>query len=348
MKWLVLGPGAMAFFAFLGQMSNMDLSEVQAVSGSSAGAVLALFWLLNDGKIPEILDFSLKVRIGKLMKPNIKNFLNNFGLVPMTNLRRAMSDAIFKKFKTKEITFGELWNRVPIEFYVSAFCTERGQTVYFSHRTHPGDSVIDAICASIAVPFLFSTVKIGEWRYVDGGFQEEIPGLPFVTKPRHEVAVIRISPPPPVPPSLSLASYVGNIFAGILRLRHSYDYPSYVINSEEFDIFDFTADGLHIFNLGQKYRKIVNEAHDPSWLCCAQSTEEDYSQSETGPAVLHVHAQAGVCPRETNAVLRRGIDREESACDRQVEEGHADSLRVSPSRGYDQSPQVAEQGDQQG
>ena len=42
-KWLVLGPGAMAFYAILGQLSQVDTHAVQAVSGSSAGAILAFF-----------------------------------------------------------------------------------------------------------------------------------------------------------------------------------------------------------------------------------------------------------------------------------------------------------------
>jgi predicted acylesterase/phospholipase RssA len=344
-KWLVIGPGAMAFYAFLGQMSMMDLSQVRAVSGSSAGALLALLWIIYDGNIPEMLDFALKVRVAQLMKPNIKNFLNNFGMVPMNKMRRAISDAIFRKFKTKEITFGELWNRRPIGLHVSAFCTERGQTVYFSRETHPGASVVDAVCASIAVPFLFSAVKIDDWRYVDGGFQENIPGLPFLTKPRHEVTAIRIAPPPPGAPSLSLSSYIGNIFAGILRLRHTYEYQSFVIESDDIDIFDFSADGLQIFTLGQKSRNLVNEAHYQIRVCDEPRREEDHGQGDGGSQVLHLHAQAGVHARETGARLRRGGDRQGPQADRQVEEGYANVLRISPSRGQDESPQVSEQGD---
>ena len=301
LKYLVIGPGAMAFYAFLGRMSRMDLSHVQAVSGSSAGALLAFLWIIYDGSIPDVLDFALGVRIGQLMKPNIKNFLNNFGMVPMNKMRRAISEAIFKKFKTREITFGELWNRRPVALHVSAFCTERGHTVYFSHETHPGTSVVDAICASIAVPFLFSAVKIDEWRYVDGGFQEDIPGLPFVTKPLHEIVAIRISPRVQREPAFSLASYVSNIFAGILRLRHQYPYPSYYIDNENIDIFDFSADGLKIFVIGQKYRNLVNDAHYPIGLHGPSQVEADQGQGGPDPQGVLVSPEAGVHPRETSA-----------------------------------------------
>jgi predicted acylesterase/phospholipase RssA len=341
MKWIVIGPGAMAFYAFLGQMSQLDLNQVQAVSGASAGALLAFLWIVFDGSIPAILDFALRVPIDQLMKPNIKNFLNNFGMVPMNKLRRAITDALHKKFKTREMTFGELKARRPITLYVSAFCTERGQTVYFSHETHPGTSVVDAICASIAVPFLFSTVKLGDWRYVDGGFQEALPGLPFVTKPRHEVVAIHISAPPPKEPSGSLSSYIGCVFAGVLRLRHNYDYPNYCIDAEKMDIFDFSANGLELFVYGQKYRKIVNDAHYPIGLHGPQSPQEDHGQGESRAQVLHVHAEGGLYASETRADLRRGGDR-------QAEEGHVDLVRIPPGRGQDEPLQGSEQGDQQG
>ena len=98
-KWLVLGPGAMAFYAILGQLSQVDTHEVQAVSGASAGAILAFLWVVFEGSIPDILEFALAIQVDKLMKPNIKNFLTNFGLVPMHEVRKALSKAILKKFK---------------------------------------------------------------------------------------------------------------------------------------------------------------------------------------------------------------------------------------------------------
>jgi hypothetical protein len=348
MKWLVIGPGAMAFYAFLGQLSQMDLSRVQGVSGASAGAILAFLWVVFDGSIPDVLDFALQVPIAKLMKLNIKNFLNNFGLVPMHNIRRALSNAIFKKFKMRDMTFGELWNRRPVALYMSAFCTDRGQTVYFSHETHPGTSVVDVICASIAVPFLFSSVKIGDWRYVDGGFQESLPGLPFVTKPLHEVVAIRHISPSPSGPSASLPSYIGDIFAGVMRLRHTYPYQSYFIESDDIDIFDFGADGLELFVFGQKSRRLVNEAHNPIGLYGQPDCQENLGQGDPGSQVLHVHAEGGLYPRETSADLRCGGDRQGAEADRPAEEGHADLVRVPPGRGQDEPLQGAEQGDQQG
>lgn len=302
-KYLVIGPGAMAFYTFLGRLSCMDLSQVRAVSGSSAGALLALLWIIHDGDVYAILKTATSVKVDQLMKPNIKNFLSNFGLVPISKMRHVLTEFIFKKFKVRDLTFGELWNRRPVKLYVSAFCTERGQTVYFSHETHPGTSVIDAVCASIAVPLLFSTVKIGEWRYVDGGYQEEIPGLPFVDKDPADVIAICIDQPPVMAPSNSMGSYMATIFAGILRLRHKYNFPSYIIDSMDIDIFDFSADGLSLFVKGQKSMNLVNETHYPVGLYRPTHVQDDPREGDPEPQGVLVPPQAGLYPRETGPDL---------------------------------------------
>jgi len=87
-KYLVIGSGSMAFFAYMGRMSMIDLTHVKGVSGASAGALLAFLWVVFDGKIPEMLDFSLKVPLGQIMKPNLKNFFNNFGLVAVGRIKK--------------------------------------------------------------------------------------------------------------------------------------------------------------------------------------------------------------------------------------------------------------------
>jgi hypothetical protein len=37
-RYVAIGPGAMGFYALLGSLRNVDLSRVEEMSGSSAGA----------------------------------------------------------------------------------------------------------------------------------------------------------------------------------------------------------------------------------------------------------------------------------------------------------------------
>ena len=52
--------------------------------------------------------------------------------------------------------------------------------------------VIDAICMSIAVPFIFSSYRYDNMVYVDGGTLETLPTAPFLGKKPHNILCIRM------------------------------------------------------------------------------------------------------------------------------------------------------------
>jgi predicted acylesterase/phospholipase RssA len=205
-KNLVIGPGGMSFFVFLGKVSQIDMSDVKAISGCSSGAILALLWVVLNGDIPEMLDFSLRIPIKNLMKPNIRNFLLNFGLVPLERVQKILKTIFLKSFGVEDMTFGQLYKARPIDLYMTAFCIDLCDTTYFSWKTHPDLSIIQVLSASIAVPLLFSSVTIGQWRYVDGAMHEEAPGMPFIGEPSENTLAIQSSMAPPRP-TKNLATY---------------------------------------------------------------------------------------------------------------------------------------------
>ena len=82
MEYLVIGPGAMGFFALIGHLKTIEskLSSVKEIAGSSAGSIIA-FLLALDMSITSIIDISLKIDISELVKVDLKCFLDKFGLV---------------------------------------------------------------------------------------------------------------------------------------------------------------------------------------------------------------------------------------------------------------------------
>ena len=89
MKYLAIGPGAMGFFIYLGVLSRLKLQDLEEISGASAGALLAFLYVAAKGDVPAMLDFAIKVPVKQLMKPNLKNMLLNYGLVPTHKIGRA-------------------------------------------------------------------------------------------------------------------------------------------------------------------------------------------------------------------------------------------------------------------
>ena len=251
-KYLIIGPGAMGFFIYLGALSKLDLSQLEEISGSSAGAVLSLLFLASRGDIPAMLDFSIKIPVKQMMKPNLKNLLTNYGLVPPTKVTIQIKK-IFKKFlKKDDVTFRELYEWNPIKLHVSAFCVDLKKTIYFSVDNTPDMSVAEAVTASVCVPFLMSSVKIGDWRYVDGAMHECMPGLPFIGKTFENIFSLTIQHNPNSTVK-DLKSYAFSILSSLSTLRHKYNFKGNQLSYDKFDIFNFSyesEDKLRMFMLG--------------------------------------------------------------------------------------------------
>jgi predicted acylesterase/phospholipase RssA len=100
-------------------------------------------------------------------------------------------------------------------------------------------SVLDAVCASVAIPFLFSSVKLSDgWNYIDGGASEAIPGGPFLGRP--DVLVLNLEWDS-LTEVKDLKSYALNILYSTMKLRHNYGYPSLNMTIPDGTAFDFGA-----------------------------------------------------------------------------------------------------------
>jgi predicted acylesterase/phospholipase RssA len=239
---LAIGPGAMGFFLYLGVLSKLKqmgrLDALEEISGASAGGLLGFLFLATKGDLSKVLDFSLNVPVKQIMKPNIRNFLKEYGLVPPKKIRKVLAEACVKFMDRTDITFEELYEFNPIKFHVPAYCVDLMQTVYFSVDSHPKMSVLDAVSATIAIPFLFSTVKIGDWSYIDGGAGETVPAGPFLGKNGVLAMKLAWSRPSPV---TDLKSYSLGILYSTMKLRATYEVPTLDIDIADGDVFDFGA-----------------------------------------------------------------------------------------------------------
>ena len=184
MEYLVIGPGAMGGFSMLGYLKTIEssLSNIKEYSGASAGAILVLFLALGFS-IDEILYKLAELEGNKLVKLNLKCFMSKYGLVDLKPIREKFVD-LFES----DPTFSDIDKKI----YISSFCVNTSKTVYFSRDTHPDMKVIDALCMSIAIPFIFSSYRHEGLIYIDGGTRETLPSLPFIDKKGNKVLCIRM------------------------------------------------------------------------------------------------------------------------------------------------------------
>lgn len=251
MKYLVLGPASMGLFSLIGALKACEstLVDVKEISGSSAGAILALFLALGMS-IDEILKISLSLNIPNFVKIRIGSFFNKFGFVDMGPIRKKLVDIC-----KSDPTFSE----IDMKIYISAFCLNTSETVYFSKDSHPNMKIIDAVCMSMAVPFIFSCGTYQNHVYVDGGTKEDYPLTPFLDKKPHEITCIKIKMDTLYQEKVETPKqFVDLLIRSALSNRSGYNLPIKIIeiNVGDTNIFDFNMDyddKIRLFNMGYTF-----------------------------------------------------------------------------------------------
>jgi predicted acylesterase/phospholipase RssA len=253
---LAIGPGAMAYFYFLGILSRLDKTQLTEISGASAGGLLAFLLLAARLDVSRVLDYSLNAPIKQLMKPNIKTLFSEYGLVSSARARKIFSQALHHFTGLGDVTFDEFYKLNSIKLHVAAHCLDECKTVYFSVDTHPEMSVLDAVVATISIPFLFTPLKHNGMQYIDGGLGETSPCGPFITpEPRDDILVIRCAKPQ-VMPVVDFKSFIINLIKSTTtELRKTHPYKTLEADTSQFNVFDFTMNSetkLKMYILGSQ------------------------------------------------------------------------------------------------
>ena len=222
------------------------LVDVSEISGSSAGAIMALFLALGMS-IDEILDASLSLNVTEFVKLRIGSFFNKFGFVDMGPIRKKLVQIC-----KCDPTFEEL----DMKIYVSAYCLNSSTTEYFSRDTHPKMKVIDAVCMSMAIPVVFACGSYEGKTYIDGGTQERYPLAPFYDKKPHEITCIKLKMDKSYQTDISnLKQYVESLIRLSLNTRdeHIKDINLIEIHIGATNVFDFSMsyeEKLRLYNIG--------------------------------------------------------------------------------------------------
>tara|TARA_B110000238_G_scaffold172812_1_gene191532 strand:+ start:257 stop:1015 length:759 start_codon:yes stop_codon:yes gene_type:complete len=248
MKYLVLGPASMGIYSMIGTLKALEskLVDIEEISGSSAGSILALF-LAVGMSIDEILNIALSLNVPDFVKLRIGSFFNKFGFVDLEPIHDKLVEIC-----GCDPTFEEL----DMKIYISCYCLNTSTTEYFSVDTYPKMKVIDAVCMSMAIPLIFSSGKFDGKTYVDGGTQEEFPLNPFLHKKPHEIACIKLKTDIIYRQEIETPKqYIESLIRSSISNRNNYDRNIRMIeiNVGNTNIFDFNMsyeEKLKLYNMG--------------------------------------------------------------------------------------------------
>lgn len=281
MKHLIIGPGSMIIYAFIGALKYLKyvgrLDDIQEISCSSAGALIGFFYVWSKGDVDKLLQIALDAPLVDIAKPDIKSLLTKFGLIDADR---------FEKFMVKVIggtnpTFKELYDMNPIKLHIPTYDIVMNKTIYMSVDTTPDMKVAHAVRRSIAVPIIMTPVLS---RYIDGSVAEYSPFAPFLGKT--DVFEIRFTwEVAPGKRPRTFFQFLYSVVMALISTRDVYlDFPRLDIStSREYELFNFSMDREQKLQLYKNGYYQAKQQSERSLVYCHKN-HDSYLEDPKSPA----------------------------------------------------------------
>ena len=159
--------GAALGYAHLGFLQAMEEAGIRpdCIVGTSMGAIMGMMYAAGY-KPQEIKEIVKKEHFDRLWGLVPLSVPRRGGLIPMTRIRRVLLKYVPH----------DSFDSLSIRFYCCTFDVNRLQPVYMGK----GDSLVRYVCASAAIPTLFSPIRINGNYCVDGGVCDNLPVRPLL------------------------------------------------------------------------------------------------------------------------------------------------------------------------
>lgn len=275
MKRLILGPGGIFFYSILGHLYRLHidghLNDLEEISGASAGSLTGFLWSLGKSSIFDYVftqDLDFKINPVQLIKKR--------GLVDSKRFREKLMHLCVSVFGFEDMTFEEHFKRTGIILHVSTFSLFKRSNVYYSVRTSPSMSILDAVTMSCAIPIYFSPFK----DHVDGGMIEGIPVTPFIG---YESTVYAITMDKTYPNSHteSFGQYVYLLCSVIMNNRWMHDVQTKFLSvPSDINPVSFNIPKIERF-------KLFSSGFSSAPLCTYTSSLESETDQDSKPSEEH-------------------------------------------------------------
>jgi predicted acylesterase/phospholipase RssA len=181
-KHLVLSSGGLKAYAFLGPCKKLDLTELESVSGSSAGSIVGLTICLTKGDMNKTIEYASNDENIFIKKDdiNIRHFMINYGVNDGSRIVQVCENALEEFTGKRKMTFKELFDYCGIHYYVTVSNMTKKRKVVYCYKETPDMDVATAVRMSTAVPFYFTSVVYNGDHYVDGALFSPEPFEPIL------------------------------------------------------------------------------------------------------------------------------------------------------------------------
>lgn len=150
-----------------------DKFKIRDVGGTSFGAVIAVSFALNlDMKTIEKMFYELanSDELKNTAFENILNIPDEMGMESTYKYTLLIRKHIKQFYGADDLTFLELSKKTGINLHVNALCVNTSEEILFNVDNTPDVFILDAVQASIAIPFISIPMKINKQLFCDPGF----------------------------------------------------------------------------------------------------------------------------------------------------------------------------------
>ena len=176
-KHLVISGGgptlvqALGAIQYVEQQKFIDLSNIETIYGTSAGAILGtLICLKFDWET--INDYIIKRPWHEVFPINVQKIFDAYtkkGIFDIKTIEKIFKPLFSAKDLSLDISLQDFYEYSKIELHFFAFDINDFKIEDISYKTHPNISVIMALQMTCSLPVLVAPVCIDNKCYIDGG-----------------------------------------------------------------------------------------------------------------------------------------------------------------------------------
>lgn len=167
------------------------LSDLKSIYATSAGAILAVFVLI-DVPFDDVCTYIIKRPWDKWLKMDLLAFNESKGLIDHKHIQEVLTPFFKLKNIPTDITLADFYQRVPVDFHMYCTALKTLDLVDLSHTTHPTLPLLKAMTMSSAFVPLFTPILHDGVYYVDGGIRNNFP-INFIPKDAAKDSVLAIN-----------------------------------------------------------------------------------------------------------------------------------------------------------
>jgi NTE family protein len=178
---IYLSGGGMASIAHIGALQELStqfpLSAIKEWSGVSAGSLMAMC-LCVGYTLDELMELFMRFDFTNLHDiDSISGWLLYFGMDTGDRLYRLITACLHVKQLSSDLTFHESYERFGYSLRIVATDLNEGTPIVFAHDTTPYYRIVDAVRASMSIPYYYQPFICPETGHflVDGAVTSNVP-----------------------------------------------------------------------------------------------------------------------------------------------------------------------------